>query len=492
MVSSGKQAHADSAVSPNVMLPAAAPPRITVILSLIASGALTQALQLCFYPVITRLYQPADFGDFLLYSSLTVILLSVATLKLDAAILAGRQADAAVLRRLATTIILVFGAISSLAFLSLWALADQTVWANGKQMTLLLVPLGLCAQGLYALAFSHATREKRYRALAASQIAVSASALAIQIIGGLSAIGLAGLIAGDIVSRCVGIAVLRLPLRHRGLSFSGEKQRFRAMWRRYSGYPRMLAPAALLNSIGQQIQNLLFPLLFGAGAAGQFALATRVLSAPIGLTSKAIGNVFSGEAASQRNDVSALRRLTLHVLGLTTGTALPMFVCAALMAPSAFAWLFGADWREAGIYAAILAAGLSASLVASPLSSLITLRDSLHTAIYFSGLEILVRSLPFLIGAALQSERLAIILLSIGNVVLYIVALVRFLRLAHMNVIDYLRHTRKILLLALASFTPAFALNVAGAGVAMQASLLLPGLAAYGFGLSWYWRKGEI
>lgn len=487
----GKPPHADSAVSTTVVQSPVAP-GVTVILSLIASGALTQALQLCFYPLITRLYQPTDFGNFLLYSSLTVILLSVATLKLDAAILAGRPADAAVLRRLAAAIILVFGAILSLAFLLLWALADQVVWANGKQIIMLLVPLGLCVQGLYALAFSHATREKRYRALATSQIAVSASALAIQIIGGLSASGLAGLIAGDILSRCVGIAVLRLPLRHRGLSFSGEKLRFRAMWRRYSGYPRMLAPAALLNSIGQQIQNLLFPLLFGAGAAGQFALASRVLSAPIGLTSKAIGNVYSGEAASLRNDEAALRRLTLHVLGLTTGCALPVFVCAAALAPPVFAWLFGEDWREAGIYAAILAAGLSVSLVASPVSSLITLRDSLHTAIYFSGIEILVRSLPILIGAASQSERLAIALLSIGNVVLYIVALVRFLRLAHMHVTDYLRHTRKILLLALVCFTPAVALNAAGAGFAMHASLLIPGLAAYGFGLAWYWRKGEI
>jgi O-antigen/teichoic acid export membrane protein len=254
----------------------------------------------------------------------------------------------------------------------------------------------------------------------------------------------------------------------------------------------MLAPAALLNSIGQQIQNLLFPLLFGAAAAGQFALASRVMSAPIGLTSKAIGNVFSGEAASQRNDAEALRHLTLHVLGLTTGCALPVFACAAVLAPSVFAWLFGAEWREAGMYAAILAAGLSASLIASPLSSLITLRDSLQTAIYFSSMEILVRSLPFIMGAIWQSERLAIILLSIGNVVLYIVALVRFLRLAHMHVIDYLRHTRKILLLALACFTPAFTLAAADASVAMKAAILLPGGALYGFGLAWYWRKGEI
>ena len=458
---------------------------------LIAGGVATQALQLLFYPVITRLYSPPDFGDFLLYSGVIVIFVSLALLKLDAAILAGRTADLAVLRRMATLLMLAASVLAGGAVLIILGFSAEMGLSEGRRLILAFLPFGLGLQGVYAIAFSKTVREKRYRVLAFNQVAMSVVSIGIQILAGTGSAGLTGLLSADLVARFTGIVLLGLSLRYRGLTFARERLRYGGLWRRYRRYPTMLAPAAVLNVGSQQLQNILFPLLFGAAQGGQFALATRVLSAPIGLTSKAIGNVFTGEAASHKDDLVTLRGITLHVLGLTTACALPIAICVTCTAPMLFPWIFGQNWQDAGIYAAIMAAGLSASLVVSPLSNLITLRDSLHTALYFTGAEMVARALPFLVGGALGSGHLAVWLLSIGNVLLYGVGLIRFMHLAKLRIIDYVAHIKSVIFLSLISFAPLVLAVVLRSGVKTLIVSLLGGVVLYGIGIALIWKKWQ-
>ncbi len=451
-----------------------------------------QILQLCAYPLLTRLYAPAEFGDFLFYSGLTVILGSVAAFKMDGAILAGKVEDIAVLKRLGAVFVLAIALGAEAVTLIAWWLMPSAAWLQEKQMVLLVFPVGLCAQGIFSLATAEATREKRYGAFVASQVAVSVTSLLIQIVGGLSSLGLMSLIAGDILSRCAGIGMLGFSLRLRGLVIFRERLRFSGLLHRYRNYPAMLTPAALLNMGAQQIQNLLFPVLFGSALAGQFALASRVVNSPVGLTSSAISNVFAGEAASLGQDEEALGTMTLHALGLTTACALPMMVVTALLAPEVFAWLFGARWEQAGVFAAILAAGLSAALVSSPLSSLIMLRNSLQTAVYFSLAELLVRSLPFAIGAVWDSAWVAVALLSLGNVLLYLAAVIRFLKLAGVGLKDYLHHVRRLMAMAVACFGPGIGSAALDAEVGIKVTAVLGGLALYALGTLLLIKRREL
>lgn len=454
-----------------------------------AGGAVTQALQLLFYPVITRLYLPSDFGEFLLYSGVIVVVASIASLKLDAAILAGRKWDVAVLRRLSVLVMIIASLVAGVVLLLVGLIGPSTSISEERQLVLAVLPAGLGLQGLYAIAISKTVREKKYQRLALSQLGISTVSIGVQIAAGMSFHGIGGLLAADISARLAGIALMGLSVRYRGLTVAREGLRYKGIWRRYKQYPKMLAPAAVLNVGSQQLQNILFPLFFGPAQAGQFALANRALGAPISLTSKAIGNVFTGEASAHRNDEVALRELTLHVLRLTTACALPLFVCVACTAPGLFTWIFGENWREAGVYAAILSAGLSASLVVSPLGNLITIRDSLRTGLYFSGAEMFVRAVPFLVGAGMGSSLSAVWMLSIGNVFLYGVGMIRLMHLVGLRFMDYLSNIKNLILLGLLAFAPLVLTATLEVAVGVFVVSLFGGVAIYSAGAFWLWRN---
>lgn len=454
-------------------------PRIKAVFTLLSSGATTQAMQLLLYPVVTRLYAPADFGHYLLYSTTVLLLSNFATLKLDAAILAGRTRDIPALQRLVVVSVTATSAVAGIAIFAIQAAQPATAPAGEWGRYWAFLPLSLFMQSIYMAALSSGIREKRYRHLAHSQIAVSGTLVGLQMLLGLTSPGVVGLLVADIAARVAGLAALGLRIPSRGLTCQREGLRYLALWRRYRSYPFVLAPATLLNSGSQQLQNILFPLVFTPASAGQFALASKVLGAPVGLMTQAVNNVYAGDAVACREHPARLREATLAMLHLTTACALPLLACSALVAPPLFKWCFGADWQVAGDYAAIFAVGLSAALIVSPLSSLITIQNSLRTALYFAVVEIVVRASAFLAGAALGTEHATLWMLSAGNVLLYAIGLLRFLNLAHLSFTDYFRRVRGLLGIASAAFLPAVLVVSAGGPAALSVAVAAAGLAAY-------------
>lgn len=450
------------------------------ILSIMSGGALAQVVQLLAYPLVARLYAPEDFGVFFLLVSVISISMTIFTLQLEAAILAGRKSHIQILGYVAFWVLLaavVFSSLLLLLFGEKFLRASNIAWDVGYVMW--YVPLGLFVHGLYALSISRTVRQKRYSRLAVSHVTLALSTVVVQIVLGYFAFGVVGLLMCDFIARILGLVVLNPPgegWRIRGFSKSAVVK----VMARYKRFPLLLAPAAVLNVASQNIQSICFPYFFGAGQAGQLGLANKLVSAPVGLASSAAGHVFTGEFAASPTPEQQ-RKIVMDALYYLTALALPLCSCFAFASEALLVLALGSKWELVGTYAAILSLGLAASLVVSPISNIVVIKNSLSIAIIFSVAELVVRSLPYVLMLVFDgfSAIGVVFAISFGNLFLYGAALLRFSRLVDIHLADYLARIGPLLLVWMLCFAPLAAAYVFALRPLMLFGVMFGGLTGY-------------
>ena len=340
---------------------------------MLAGGtALGQAIKVLASPILTRLYKPEDFGILGVYSSILGILSVIASLRYELAIpLPENDEDAANLLALSLGIVALISLLISLG-IRFWG--EQIVrWANAPALRsyLWLLPLGVGMIGIYHVFNYWAVRKGAFGRIARTKLNQGVSSVISQIGLGLLKLGPFGLLVGWIVGHAAGtgtLAVSALREDKEALStISFNRIRYLAL--RYRKFPLFSSGAALLNALGLQIPGLLLSAFYGTEVVGQFALVQRVLGMPLTLIGTSVSQVYLGRAAAQaRTNVQGLQRLFNSVAKrLTVLGALPT-IALIIAGPSLFTLVFGKEWREAGIYAQLMAPAFLGGFVTVPLS----------------------------------------------------------------------------------------------------------------------------
>ena len=231
-----------------------APSLLRATLTLLAGGALAQALPLLLGPLLTRLYAPQEFGIYHLFAAVAANVAVVACARYEFALpLAPDDDEAAALRTLCLRLLVAATALSTLAALA-WAWLIAAAWP-------LWLPASVAALGLVSLATLWATRAQRFRALAASRVVQHGGGSLLQAAAGLLHAGVAGLIAAPIVAAASAAAVLRLPLR------GGEVPRVMDVARRHREFPLLNTPHAFAGALQDTLAVTLIAASLGAAAA---------------------------------------------------------------------------------------------------------------------------------------------------------------------------------------------------------------------------------
>lgn len=137
-------------------------------LTLVAGGALAQALPLLLGPLLTRLFSPVDFGHYHLFAAVAANLAVVACARYEFALpLAADAGEAQALRVLALRIAALVTLASAVGAAGWW------VWS--REHWVVWLPLAVASAGLVSLATLWATREQRFSALAASRCCSTAA-----------------------------------------------------------------------------------------------------------------------------------------------------------------------------------------------------------------------------------------------------------------------------------------------------------------------------
>jgi O-antigen/teichoic acid export membrane protein len=340
---------------------------------LLIGGAtgLAQVVAFAAIPLITRLYEPAAFGRFALFSAAVTIVYPLASLRYEWALPLPQEEERA-LEILGLSIVLLLGSVVVLFGLAWIARSAFPQWAGISSGEALLFPLAVAACSLNGIATSWLTRQRAFGQIARLRFATTASVVALQaILGGLRA-DEDGLILGFVGGYVLGVLAGATSCRH-ALSLSMGCLRIptlRSVAAEYRAFATITAPSNVLNAVGSQLPNLVFPNLYGLAVTGQYSLAQRVLGQPASVVCQAVNQVYWGNAARLlTQDATRLWPLFIRLNAFLLAAMAPIFVLS-WVGPQLFSFVFGPAWADAGRYAGLLAIPAFIGLAAQGTTSL--------------------------------------------------------------------------------------------------------------------------
>ncbi len=343
------------------------------VLTLTSGAVVAQAAGYAVRPALTRLFDPEAFGYLAFYLAASGIVAEAMTGRFEAAaMLPSRDTEA---RRLLGAAGAFTLAVAVLVLPAALAPATVAAWIGRPEVAALLPLAALAALGTAGarMAESWLVRRGRFGAASLGRVAFSGLSAPVQLAAGLLSGGPLGLIWGALAGRLasaalVGGAALRTP-PDAATETDGPAATTRALVDRYRRFPLLAMPSGVLNTLSAQLPSFVLLAAFGGAVAGYFGVAYGTVALPMQLVGGAVAQVLFVRAAEARREgvLAPLVRRVTHRLALV-GT----FPLAALVVvgPEAFAVVFGAEWREAGVYARMLAPWLLLVFVGSPLSVL--------------------------------------------------------------------------------------------------------------------------
>ena len=381
--------------------------------AVLAGGtALGQLLTIAASPVLTRLYDPADFGVLGVYAALLTTITTVASLRYELAIPVSDDEEAA-----ASLLVLCLVAVIGTAALT-WLLVQLAegwlaTWPNGPALGryIWLLPLGVIGAGFYKAATYWAFRRSLFTQVARTRVQQRIGQLIAQVILGIMTKGPLGLIVGQIVGQSGGsISLFAIAWRlEAGRLRRVTARSVRAAAVRYIRFPLFSSWAGALNTMSVQIPTIILAASFGAATAGLYTLGYQVLQVPMRFVGEAIGQVFFSSAAKARQ-TGRVAEITLEVFSRLVEIGIPAVLVVATVLPDLFSLAFGQEWRLAGLYSMWLAPWLTLVFIASPLSTLTSVLERQRNELFFQVALVATRLIGLAIGIASDDATIAIAL----------------------------------------------------------------------------------
>lgn len=337
--------------------------------ALAVGAAAGQLVVIATLPILTRLYLPEHFGVLGVFSAILGLVAAVSAMRYEMAIPLARTdddaADVVVLSVLCGAVVAMFVGLFVILFGS-----QLMNWTHTPdlQRHLWLLPVATGASAVYQALNLWNVRQGYYSRIAATRVYQSTASVATQGTLGLMGVGAVGLVVGQVVGVAGG--TLTLARGYRRKLTAGWSARIRVAAQRHKKFPLLAAPAALLSAVSLLLPAVFIAAFFGAVAAGFFILVQRILGAPMGLIGQSVASVYLGDIARQIREgtTAGLHRrylqLTWRLCLLSSIIIIPLLV----IGPDLFSMIFGDDWRQAGVYAQLLALPFGLQLMASPLS----------------------------------------------------------------------------------------------------------------------------
>jgi lipopolysaccharide exporter len=390
-------------------------------LLIVMSGtALAQALGYAVSPLISRLYSPADFGVFGSFSAVVSVLSSILTLDYALAIMLPKaKEDAINLFMLAC----FFTGVIGFAFLAIYVIAPgyfQGLFKAPFSWILILLVLGVLADGINQACQSWCIRVKAFKQTSASQVIRSLSANGTQLGLGYLKGGSFSLVFGGVLGDTLASGNLARVVA-RDLRALRASIRWKRMWqlaKEYRDFPMYSASTNFINTLSLGLPVLLLTRYFGIATAGAYAFGLRILSAPMGLVQRALKQVLYQKASETHNAGGKLLSLYLKFTFGLLGIGLVPSLIIIIWAPAIFTWIFGSQWHTAGIFARGLILWLLFMFCNLPADLCGKIARMQRKMFFFNVAVLVVRTLALVGGGLYLSAASTVMLFSVVSAVL--------------------------------------------------------------------------
>lgn len=386
-------------------------------------SAIAQALPVLLTPVLTRLYAPDDMGVLALYIAFLSLLPSVMTLGYAPAIVSAED-DGGAAQLVALSMLLVVP-VAVVATAALWVLKTGDLLGFGAMPGAAVIAafVSLVLGDAFITLRYWLIRHGAYAGISRAVVGQSVGRMATQIGVGLVWTTWVGLVLGEIVGRGAGLRGMWRASRQGVMDHVAplRADRIREVASRYRRFPTLSMPSTLIGNLAVMLPAPMIASRFDVAAAGQYAIAMRVMVVPLALVGASVADVFHNRIARLARETPdrSLRFFLAVSGGLFLAGVLPMVIVMAF-GERLFPFVLGDQWTIAGQLAAAIAPWALAQLVVSPVSRVVFVFDGQALKLTYDALNLIGVVTVFWVGGNRDWSLMDTIrLLSLVEVVLF-------------------------------------------------------------------------
>lgn len=406
--------------------------------SVLAGGtAFAQLITILIMPILTRMYSPDQFGVLAVYSACLAIITGVACLRLDIVIPIPKSDDDAI-NILAISVCIA--AVTSLLVLFILACCPFSFIGNVGGGLLVdyiwLIPVGIFLGGIYSALQYWSIREKKFLIIAKSKVSQAGLSSTTQLLMGYFGSTGLGLLIGQMLQNGGGSIYLLTRLWRDLKSYIGKitiQSMFR-VFKEFRRYPQISTFESLANSAAIQLPIIIISGMILGREIGFLMLSLKVMQVPVALIGGSLGQVFLSAAPDAYRD-NKLQLIALNTIRGLIRIGVGPLIMIGVLAPYLFEYVFGQDWRDAGVYVTWMLPWILFQYLSSPLSMVLHVVGRQHYAFVLQVFGLLVR-VGFVLGFSIINSSLVIKAYIISGFVFYIVYFLVIVRVIGVEIKD--------------------------------------------------------
>lgn len=355
------------------------------VLTLMTGTVLAQAVPIAIIPILTRIFTPEDFGLLALYGAFVSILGVVATGRYEIAIMLPKENEEARVLLQVSVLVAFFIALIVSIPIFIWNVEVASFLGNEAIASwLYLVPASVTLTGVYQALTYWNNRQKRFRNTAVSRVNQSLFQGIVQTAMGFSKV------AGSLIwGQFFGIISSTLYLLRKDSSYKKILQKtevstLKQQMKKYQKFPKYGIIGGLCDAGATQMPVLMLTKFYSSTVTGMFSLTFRVLNMPTSIVSSAISQVlFQKVVEISHNEPENLNKYIIRMFFFLFLVYLPAVPILFFWGDTLFAFVFGEEWGQAGIYAGYLVIAVAIRFAVSPLSAVLGLEENIKKGVFW-------------------------------------------------------------------------------------------------------------
>lgn len=370
------------------------------VLTLAAGNTIAQSIPLALSPLLTRIYTPKDFGVLGLFLAMTSILGSISNGRYELAIMLPEENEDAINIAALGMVIAMSISVICLIIVILFK-AKIADWLGSEEIGVWLyfMPASIILTGLFNVLNYLNSRMKLYKDISKATIYKSVAASVVQLSVGYAKSGATGLISGTIVAQCIANGKLLKNIVSQQLAHAVSWAKIKSVGKRYIDFPKFSMWGGALNSLSQNIISIFISTTYSIATLGHYTLVQKIFGGTSNIIANSFSQVYFQEASEERRKTGKATNSFMHTLKRLILIGLPLALFLFFCVKYIVIIVFGAEWKDAGVYAQILIPFFFLRFISSPLSitNIIFEKQGLGLA----SQVIIVLSIAVIIGSSL-------------------------------------------------------------------------------------------
>ena len=385
------------------------------VFTLVSATSIAQAIALAIYPVLSRIYTPAEHGLFALYMSIISISAIISTGKYELAVMIPKkETDGAGLAVLGIILSFLFSLVL-LVFISVfYSKIPQWLGNENIKSWLFFIPLSTFLIGIFQCFSYWSNRKKNYKIIAGANLGQSLVNSTVKLSTSNAVSGGGGLIIGAIAGQFIGaVLFIRSAFQYSFKTFRQVKNKdLKRLAGEYRLFPKYNMVHYMTNNFSASLPIFAISSYFTADQVGFYSFGFMMINRPMNLLTASFTQVFSQRIIESFNKgIAVSKEIKKFVLRLLLLAIIP-FSLAAIFGPALFRIVFGENWSEAGIFMRILLPWLFVVFLSSPLSFLPDMISKQKKAMWIDIIKFILRIIALSIGVIFNDIYLALIFFS--------------------------------------------------------------------------------